>query len=425
MTEIIVCADAYSYLRSLSDRSVHCVITSPPYFGQRRYLPPSHPNANLEIGIEDTLADYIDDLTAVFMEAHRVLRDDGLLFIVIGDSYVTSPRGNKAAGGGKLTNSNIQSSVEDARWLGGKAKNKRKATSLPQKSLMGVPWRLALALMDRGFILRNEIIWSKATFVPEAVKDRFTRSHETIFMFSKTQKYYFDRLTVAELIAGSGFITKNRRTVWNVTSKPTSDPHYAAFSSNLVELMVKAGASPKVCSHCGKPYRILTSKDFVLDPTRPQAQRAATIYQHSTLTEAHIHALRACGLSDTGKARVMTSGTGKNDPEIQRLADEARAVLKGYAREFLTVREQITDRVPACNCGYPPEPGLIVDPFMGSGTTLKVALSLHRRATGCDLNQNYVDMANRNANQPFETTPLPLPAHNLHDLPFFSAGEPS
>ena len=221
---LIVEGDAMLALQKLPSESVQCIITSPPYWGLRDY------GIEGQIGLEEKLQQYVNKLVAVFSEAKRVLKSDGIFWLNIGDGYTSGNRGYRAPD----------------------KKNKARAMSvrpdtpegLKPKDLLGIPWRLALALQADGWYLRSDIIWNKPNAMPESVKDRPTRSHEYIFMFTKKEKYYYDYQAIKE----NG---RNRRTVWNVNTMPFPEAHFATFPPALIEPCVLAST---------------VEDNFVLDP---------------------------------------------------------------------------------------------------------------------------------------------------------------
>jgi site-specific DNA-methyltransferase (adenine-specific) len=221
--------DAVTVLRRLPSNSVRCVVTSPPYWGLRDY------GIDDQIGLELTMPQFIQRLVAVFSEVRRVLTDDGTLWINIGDGYTSGNRGYRAA-----------DKKNRARAM---AVRPETPEGLKPKDLMGIPWRLAFALQDDGWYLRTDIIWSKPNAMPESVKDRPTRSHEFLFMFSKSEKYFYNSDAVKQVADGGGL--RNLRTVWNVNTKPYAGAHFATFPPELVRPCVKASTEPG---------------DFVLDP---------------------------------------------------------------------------------------------------------------------------------------------------------------
>lgn len=210
--------DALLVLQRLPGESVQCVVTSPPYWGLRDYNNPD------QIGLETTLPQFINRLTSTFREVRRVLRPDGVFWLNIGDGYTSGNRG----------------------WRAPDKKNPARAMDvrpdtpegLKPKDLLGIPWRLAFALQDDGWYLRADIIWNKPNAMPESVKDRPTRSHEYLFMFTKSEKYFYDRTAVLE---PNG---RNRRTVWDIHTQGFNGAHFATFPPRLVEPCILASSRP-------------------------------------------------------------------------------------------------------------------------------------------------------------------------------------
>jgi len=221
--------DAADILTRLPSASCRTAITSPPYWGLRDY------DEIGQIGSEENLDDYIKNLVKVFRKLRRVITNDGTLWLNLGDSYTS---------GGRT-------------WRAPDKKNPARAMSyraptpdgLKPKDLIGVPWRVALALQEDGWYLRSEIIWQKTNPHPESVKDRPTRSHETIFLFSKNEQYYYDYQSIKEKGVNGKRI--NKRTVWTVPTKPFKGAHFATFPPELIKPCVLAGSA---------------ENDFVLDP---------------------------------------------------------------------------------------------------------------------------------------------------------------
>ena len=248
----ILNGDCREVLKTMPDCSVHCCVTSPPYFGLRDY------KVDGQIGLEQTPDAYVAQLVAVFREVRRVLADDGTLWLNLGDSY---------SGSGKGPAGNL-----------GKIHNEReiKQTSgivpdgLKPKDLIGIPWRVAFALQADGWYLRQDIIWHKPNPMPESVKDRCTKSHEYMFLLSKSERYYFDAEAIAEPSVtndprrpytsvgakqidgrtewksgerrgGNDFTKRNRRDVWTVATKPYKGAHFATFPPELVRPCILAG----------------------------------------------------------------------------------------------------------------------------------------------------------------------------------------
>jgi DNA modification methylase len=270
----ILTGDALEMLRTLPDESVHCCVTSPPYYGLRDY------GIEGQIGLEATPAAYIDRLAQVFHEGHRVLRNDGTLWINIGDTYSTHAAG-KCSNPMKTSSLAGVKTQETAREL--KVSLPYRNAELPEKNLLGIPWRLAFALQDDGWILRQDIIWQKLNPMPEPVMDRCSRAHEYIFLLSKSQKYFYDyeaiKQPVAESTIGRGRVDfggrkgreytplqndpnfrngneqwgrtfdysvsckngVNRKSVWSFATKPYTGDHFACFPPELPRLCILAG----------------------------------------------------------------------------------------------------------------------------------------------------------------------------------------
>lgn len=366
--------DVMTYLRSLPDRSVNCVITSPPYFGLRDY------EVDGQIGSEPTPAEYIAIMVALFSEVKRVLRDDGTLWLNIGDAYA-----NDTKWGGKTSGKHAKG-LQGTGFIG----RGRTHTGLPSKSLMMMPARVAIALQDDGWILRSEIVWNKSTCLPESVQDRPTKSHEMVYLFAKTQKYFCDMYAIREPAQDWGSrdrsngkytsgqppinghahgglrgwesdtenLTKNKRSVWTVAPKPTPIPHFATFPPKLIEPMVIAGCPSSVCSACGEPYRREVIKEFIpqADVSEEAGKRRGKLYKNS-------------GWKDVPRGAVKIR----------------RGELKAH-----------------CQCGAAARPGIVLDPFMGSGTTARVAKKHGRNWIGCDLNAEYIRWAYQLLDEEFE-----------------------
>lgn len=217
--------DAEKLLARLPSKYFQCCVTSPPYWGLRDY------RTEGQIGVEDDPYQYINRLVAVFEEVRRVLTDNGTLWLNIGDSYTSGNRGYRAP-----------DRKNPIRAMSYRAKT---PDGLKPKELVGIPWRLAFALQEAGWYLRSDIIWEKPNCMPESVKDRPTRSHEYLFLFSKSPNYYYNYHNVME---ANG---RNRRTVWSISTEPFPGAHFATFPTKLVEPCILAGSE---------------RSDWVLDP---------------------------------------------------------------------------------------------------------------------------------------------------------------
>jgi DNA modification methylase len=369
MTATLLCGDVRPVLASLPDGSVQTCVTSPPYFGLRDY---GHEG---QLGLEPTPDAYVAAMVAVFREVRRVLRDDGTLWLNLGDSY--------AREGG-------QSSGVPRHWDGRKADpgglhNLRPLASqigLKQKDLVGIPWLVAFALRADGWYLRSDIIWAKPNPMPESVTDRPTKAHEYVFLLTKSARYYYDAAAIQEDAARPeragkplgywggpnsiaraavdgrtptgnegartpvvGATSRNARTVWTIATQPYSGAHFATMPEELARRCILAGSSAKACEHCGAPWeRVL--------------ERTPMVLKRSERTHEFGH--------------TRSSGTMLEPPRSETLGWQ-----------------------PTCACAdnTGTGKGVVLDPFGGSGTTAAVAVGHGRSAIHVDLNPAYIELA--------------------------------
>jgi len=251
----IIEGDCRDMLATLLAQSVHCCVTSPPYFGLRDY------GVDGQIGLEPTPDEFVAELVAVFREVRRVLRDDGTVWLNLGDSYNSGASGG--LGGSTLGGGQSNQGVSNRSGRG-------VVNSLKPKDLIGIPWRVAFALQADGWYLRQDIIWHKPNPMPESVTDRCTKAHEYVFMLSKSARYFYDADAIAEPVAPStverlsqdvesqrgsdrvpgktngtmkavGSDTRNARSVWTIPTQPFKEAHFATFPPDLAERCIKAG----------------------------------------------------------------------------------------------------------------------------------------------------------------------------------------
>lgn len=326
-------------LSKMSGESVHTIVTSPPYWGLRDY----GTNSSHELGNERTSEEYVTRITKIFREAKRVLRHDGTLWLNIGDSY---DNGN----------------------------------------LAGVPWRVALALQKDGWILRQDIIWIKRDPVPESVENRCTKAHEYIFLLSKNTDYYYDHYAVKEeSVYPAGFMpsgsmvnatkrtnsrdsktssenhggsvetlrvdgTRNKRSWWDVTSGGYLCPHFAVYPPKLIEPCILASTSAYgCCAKCGCQYKRITQKEGSVVKNADNLKRDRTVGNRNGLGQSTL------------------------DGKI------GNAVTTGWEKDCYCS----TDKVSPC---------IVLDPFMGSGTTAEVSIKHNRRVWGIELNAEYIKL---------------------------------
>ena len=265
----IVVGDVRERLADLQTGSVRCAVTSPPYWGLRDY------GNDGQIGLEPTPDEYVAGMLAVFREVRRVLADDGTLWLNLGDSYAADRGGThqpaETLAGGRGGYTDEGGKVNRSRHEGYNPSRNARSIGLKHKDLVGIPWRVAFALQADGWYLRQDIIWHKPNPMPESVTDRCTKAHEYVFLLTKSPRYLYNNEAIAETAIHAGHTvkayksgknvsgelfrdtatgghdvvvgeTKNRRSVWTVTTKPFSGAHFAVMPEALVEPCVLAGS---------------------------------------------------------------------------------------------------------------------------------------------------------------------------------------
>lgn len=369
-------------LANLECESVQCVVTSPPYWGLRKYAGEQDvawaDGTTSAYGLEKNISDYINHTVEILSGIRRVLRKDGVVFWNIGDSYYNGDKkGWSEADSLRKTDPGLE-------WA---APNRMPQEGYKPKDLCLIPFRVALAAQDDGWWVRSVIIWSKPNPMPESVKDRPTESHEYILMLTKDKKYYWDAEAVKEPARDWG--TRNRsnfrngtddpllkhhgltdcnsaktgrniRSVWNMSTHGYSGAHFATFPKELPEKCIRA-ATPEygVCSACGSPWQRLIERKRV---ERQDLSQDDPNYR---------------------PARYSCKSSGDN------------SYSNGGAQAFAFTRT--VGWIPTCFCDAPIAPAVVLDPFAGSGTTLEVAAQLGRRSIGLEISKEYCDLAvNRN-----------------------------
>ncbi|MBR2442605.1 MAG: site-specific DNA-methyltransferase [Clostridia bacterium] len=228
----IFIGDALAALKRVPDEIFNCCVTSPPYYGLRDY------GAEGQIGQEETPEEYIQNLVLIFREIRRTLRKDGVLWVVIADSYSGSGKGRVADG------TNCKGVSMSRKYQGiTEGRLKKAKTSCKNKDLIGIPWLLAFALRADGWFLRQDIIWQKTNSMPESVRDRCVRSHEYIFMLSKSKKYYFDWDAIKEPCVNTTDREpkfRRKRDVWSMPTAGFRGAHFAAFPEQLAKTCILA-----------------------------------------------------------------------------------------------------------------------------------------------------------------------------------------
>jgi DNA modification methylase len=249
----ILTGDVRERLADIPDGSVRCCVTSPPYWGLRDY------GQGDQLGLEETPEQYVENMVAVFREVRRTLTEDGTLWLNLGDSY--SSQGG--AHGGREDNQTGVGASRAHNAGAGDQKQRTPPAGLKPKDLVGIPWRVAFALQADGWWLRQDIIWHKPNPMPESVTDRCTKAHEYVFLLTKSARYYYDHEAMQEE-ATTGQ-TRNRRSVWSITTKPFKGAHFAVMPEALAEPCVLAGSAPG---------------DLVLDPFTGSGTVAVVALRH-------------------------------------------------------------------------------------------------------------------------------------------------
>lgn len=434
--------DALSVLQQLAPASVHCVVTSPPYWGLRDYGTASwsggdadcnhkchrgsqgpsgirasrsftQPNiykeqcakcgavrgADLQFGLEPSFEEYIFKLVGLFRELRRVLRDDGTLWLNMGDSYVSTGGHSDTKSPDRRGQYRIGTRPDNGnrsvRVRAGKDKDPKRGSAaagqtyrvargsgLKSKDMAGIPWRLALALQADGWYLRQDIIWHKPNPMPESVADRCTKSHEYVFLLSKSEQYHCDMEAIVERVAGtanthgdgvnpkarenhgkqnesfSGSVNdlveyRNKRSVWTVPTQPFEEAHFATFPEDLIRPCILAGCPSQSCAKCGAPFARILER----------------------------------GGGTIGKSWNSHEADGVRGNRIEHQErHHGRNGSEPYFRKTVGFR-------PSCQCKAGSIPGVVLDPFFGSGTTGLVARANGCNTIGIELSPEYVSIA--------------------------------
>lgn len=337
ITNAIINIDCLQGLKELPDCSVNCCVTSPPYYGLRDY------GVDGQIGLEETPELYVQKMTEVFREVRRVLKDDGTMWLNLGDSYAGSGKGMNSDGthskGGKQ-DTNKGTTI-------GNLRGAIVTNELKPKDLIGIPWLVAFALRADGWYLRQDIIWHKPNPMPESVTDRCTKAHEYIFLLSKSARYYYDAEAIRQPVADATIQRMSQQVEYQVGS----DRVPGKTNGNMKAVLKGRGSGNKE----RKP----------------------------------------------GTARGCPEGTGSNVcgsvpwkwEETRNKRSVWTVTTKPFSEaHFATFPEDLI--VPCIKAGCP-EGGVVLDPFMGAGTTAVVAIKLMRRFIGFELNPDYCEMAER------------------------------
>lgn len=318
----------------VSTSGVDLVVTSPPYWRKRDY------GFDEQIGQESTAVEYVEAIMTCLTDWRRVLVSTGSVFLNVGDTY-------------------------------------------HHRSLAGVPGMIEMAARADGWLLRNRIVWTKSSGMPDSARTRLTNRYEYVLHLTPGNHYYYDLFGYARAFgADTG---ANPGDVWDVPLERDTGEHLAPFPTDLARRCITLACPSRSCRVCGKPCTRIVERTNRLDERRPQARRALELAASAGLTVEHFAAIRATGIADVGKALQTQTGAGRNSEDVKRLAGEAKAALGGYFREFtMGIRESRGWRA-SCAHTSGTRPGVVLDPFAGTGTTLDVADEMGRDAIGIDL----------------------------------------
>jgi site-specific DNA-methyltransferase (cytosine-N4-specific) len=351
--------DVREQLRELEDGSVDCVVTSPPYWGLRDY------GADGQIGLEPTPEEYVATIVDVFREVRRVLADHGTCWINLGDSYAGSwgNQGRKDERGTQRPINGPMIQPLDSRYPQKESNTGAVPVGLKPKDLVGIPWRVAFALQADGWYLRSDIVWSKPNPMPESVTDRPTKSHEYVFLLTKRSRYFFDNEAVRE-------------------------PHGGRPSGNSARFIPPTGHSiPN--DHRGRsvPWSPPASEPDPSVPTLgdlpPEAPRGA-----DGRRQTHV---------EKGNGSIQHRDGDRWPNEGRNVRSVWEIPTQPYPEaHFATYPEKLVERCLLAGC---PSGGIVLDPFLGSGTTAVVARRLGRKCIGVELNREYAELVSRRTSQ--------------------------
>ncbi|MBP7639086.1 MAG: site-specific DNA-methyltransferase [Kiritimatiellae bacterium] len=335
----ILQGDVRETLRALETGSVQTCVTSPPYFGLRDY------GVSGQIGLEPTPAEYVEQMVAVFREVRRVLRDDGTLWLNLGDSYASGGgTGSQGSRGERFDRRHTRETLMPVR--------KWPHEAIKPKDLIGIPWRVAFALQQDGWYLRQDIIWHKSNPMPESVRDRCTKAHEYVFLLSKSERYYWDAEAMQEPA--------------NLTGKGNANGFRGGAYINNSTFDNAAGGNRTQKGNVGTRSKRDSFK-------RDGSKRAEVIPGQSVGTHRPDRPESEYDVFTRNRRSVWTVATRP---------------YKGA--HFATFPPAL---IEPCILAGAPFNGLVLDPFTGSGTTAAVALQHGRRFIGCELNPDYIKLA--------------------------------
>jgi DNA modification methylase len=329
----IFVGDALTVLREWPEETVDCCVTSPPYWGLRDY------DSDGQLGLEPSPGEYVEALVAVLAEVRRVLRTDGTLWLNLGDTYNSNP----SWGRGKTTMQGRPQEAIPSKPSGGWLSH-AKTDTLKSKDLVGIPWRVAFALQDAGWYLRSDIIWSKPNPMPESVTDRPSKAHEYLFLLSKSSRYYYDAEAIAEPARWYG-----------PNGNPKSGPHAG-------QMLARAKKGPSW-----------------------EERKEAGATRGNVAFDGNVGAGTQRGVHGEGVSHDLGNGLTRNARSVWTIQTQQFADA-----HFAVFPEELPRRCILAGCR---KGGVVLDPFLGSGTTARVARQEGRQAVGIELNEEYADLA--------------------------------
>lgn len=404
-------------LKNLPEKSIDCCVTSPPYYGLRDY------GMKDQIGLEDTPEEYIERLVRVFREVRRVLKDDGTLWVNIGDTYNSSPAGS------------VKSSFQGTNNKGSIAQTytKHLVNNCKPKDLIGIPWLLAFALRSDGWYLRQDIIWHKPNPMPESVTDRCTKSHEYIFLLSKKQRYYFDYKSIQEPMQTSSIVRLSQNIESQTGSYTPSKGNgkmkavggkMSKYRDEDQESSVRQGMNKNRGNKTIQVRRPLPNQSEFVSFLRERTD-VDMICNNTDLTRTKVeHWFRTDkngfsypSVDDWKKARDFIDDWGEEFRQIdyaltdviyesdeigknnnwKRNKRDVWSITTKPLKEshFATFPE---DLIKPCILAGSQVGGVVLDPFFGSGTTGRVAMELNRMYIGIELNPDYIEISKKRTN---------------------------
>lgn len=330
-TPLVLTGNARNAAKLLAPCCADLIVTSPPYWQKRNY------GDFEQIGWERTPEAFVAVLAEVVDSWRPLLKPSASMFINLGDS--------------------IRNGVT-----------------------VNVTTMFEVEMVRRGWKLISRIMWAKRSGLPTS-HGRLALRYELIFQFATSHDAFSDTFAYAQ------HFDLSEGNIWHIKHSPNRGPHLAPFPAELPHRALLLACPERVCASCGAPLKRIVERGLKLNPKRPQSARALELWHASSLTEAHLKAIRATGIGDAGKSLKFQRGSGANSAEVKRLAAEAKAVLNGYFREFTFALPEHKGFASCTRCQSDDyRAGVVLDPFMGTGTTLHTAHKLGRRSIGIDLN---------------------------------------